>query len=120
MINLHLGGASHHLDNPDNFEYNENHNMILIERESLIGGYFKNSYGNGSVLLAKRYEWSCSSINYGFMVGATYGYEDHQTPVTWNKFTPVVIPYVQYDFGGVKPTVSLMGTAVVLSVELEL
>ena len=120
MINLHLGGVSHHLDSPSDIEYNESHNMILIERESYVGGFFLNSYGNASLMAAKRYDWTYRSVNYGFMAGIVYGYEDYQAPLTWNKLTPAFIPYVQYDYGKVKPTISLMGTAIVLSVELEL
>ena len=119
MFNLHLGGASHHLDHNEDFDYNESHNLVLIERESYVGGYFKNSYGNDSLLAAKRYDWTYKRINYGFMAGIVYGYEDYQTPLTWNKLTPALIPYIQYDYEGIKPTVSLMGTAVVLSVEFD-
>ncbi|WP_020408909.1 hypothetical protein [Hahella ganghwensis] len=120
---VHGGGWSHHIDSSD-YDYNSNHRLIAGEYRDWIGGYFRNSFDEDSFFIGHRFNKQLGDIRLSIMPGATYGYRHCTKPKDLDgndrRVCPVVVPSATYTKYQVKPTVSLMGTAVVLTIELDL
>lgn len=79
---LLFGGWSHHTDT--SYEYNESHNMIGIQCNSISAMHFSNSYGEESYGIG--YDWvgyKAGPIELGAYAGLWSGYEgyDYGRPV---------------------------------------
>lgn len=113
-----LGGWSHHLSTPD---LNETHNLVAIEHNGWIGGYFKNSYNDDSGFAGKMLTVS-ESKNYevGVALGVVYGYDKEDLDfMNVNGFMPMFIPYASWTTYTVQPTVMLLGEAVTLTFRID-
>lgn len=113
---IYLGGWSHHLNGGD---YNETHNLIAVECDQFIGGYFLNSYSQDTFFFGyKANVVDNSYFNAGLMFGGMHGYGDRFPNVF--GVAPMVSPYVSIGNWYVKPTVMMLGSAVALTFRIDL
>lgn len=104
---MHIGGGDYNQFNPGA--------LVRFDNQLVAGGY-KNSFSDLSLIVAKDYRWKSNKWEYGFIAGGVTAYD---LPWTIRGVTAMVIPYVSYDFNGVKPTLSLVGHAVGFNLEVE-
>jgi len=81
-------------------------------------GWFVNSYYNDTFIAAKRFNYKYKSLEYGVIAGVSYGYYCDELVVCFNRFSPVMAPYVSYAEYRMQPTVSIMGAAVFLTLKI--
>lgn len=112
-----IGAWSTHFDS--DYEYNEQHNLIAVEVNSYMAGYFKNSYGRDTVFLAKEFSKQTSVGEFGVMAGVMRGYtvcygdDDTNTDVC-----PMLAPYWEPD-GDVMPRFLIFGNAAAVAINVE-
>lgn len=116
---LYLGGWSSHLTDG---EYNETHHFHAYEKDSWLIGDFVNSFNDYTLLAGKKYSWKndSESIEWGFLVGMTYGYSNDDVAISIDGFMPALVPYVSYTEYKVQPALLLLGNAVALTFRVEL
>jgi hypothetical protein len=123
MLELYFTALSYHIDGRGYWEdgkhhhYNERNPGIILAYDDYLAGGYKNSFGDLSVLVAKKCDWQKDNLHYGFIAGGVIGYDEYFPAAA--GVTPFAAPYVSYDFNGIKPTVLLLGSAVTLSVGFE-
>jgi len=72
-----VGGWSKHVLGLSSGITNETHNIFAVEHNSYSAGYFKNSYGNDTVFVAKTWRKEFfEHIEGSFSLGVNYGYEE--------------------------------------------
>lgn len=106
--------ASMHFAQGDYNQFNPGA-LVKFDNQLVVGGY-KNSFNDVSLIVAKDYRWESQDWEYGFIVGGVTAYD---LPWTIGGVTAMVMPYVAYDFDGVKPTLSLVGHAIGFNLEVE-
>lgn len=122
MLELYFTALSYHIDGRGYWEdgkhhhYNEQNPGIILAYEDYLAGGYKNSFGDLSVLVAKKYDWQKDNWHYGLIAGGVTAYDAKWTVAGVTSFAA---PYISYDFNGIKPTVLLLGSAVTLSVGFE-
>lgn len=119
---LHTGAWSHHIGS--DYDYNEQHDLLAVEHENVMAGYFRNLFGDDSALAGYRFtdQWT-EHVEASVLVGASYGYRgDCLMPqyAGQRKACPLVVPTVTYTEYRVQPSVFVMGNAVAVSVRWEL
>ena len=123
---VRLGGLSTHLSGGD---YNSNHRVFIVEHNKFFGGYFRNSYYDDSYMVGRTYLLKTeNSTEINLHLGMSYGYREsskcykyqHDIPNDRKVFCPVVSPEIKFVKVPLKPAISLMGTAVVLTFEIGL
>ena len=101
---------------------NETHNLLAVQHNGYIGGYFENSYGDDTAFAGVDYSAKLShNIEIGVMAGATYGYRGC-FPLDGEgskRACPMVAPHASYTKYPVQPTVILLGEAVAASIRWE-
>ena len=119
---LHTGAWSHHVGSE--YDYNETHNLLAVEHNGYLAGYFKNSQNDDSALVAARWRKAYPySLEASVLVGATYGYrEDCVKPDTVGRkrVCPLAVPAITYTGSQPQPSVMIMGNAVTFSVRWKL
>lgn len=119
---IHTGAWSHHVDTE--YDYNETHKLLAVERNGYLFGYFENSYNDDSALVAAKWDKPLTSnLEASVLVGATYGYRGDcrsPDPAKAKRVCLLAVPAVTYT--GTTPQVSgmIMGNAVTLSIRWEL
>lgn len=72
---LYLGALSKHFGSED---YNETHNLVMVEHNGLIAGYTDNSYDDDTFLLGGKFRVERADfiphVESSVLVAATYGY----------------------------------------------
>lgn len=68
---IHFGGWSAHLKDA---EYNETHNLVALEHQSVMIGTFDNSYGDESWFAGYRFSREYGYLELSAVPGAVYGY----------------------------------------------
>lgn len=116
---LHLGGWSKHLVDGN---FNETHHLIAIEHDNYIIGGFVNSFDDYTLLAGKKFSWQNEneSLEWGFLVGITYGYSSQDVSLSVNGFMPVLVPYLSCTEYKVQPALLLLGNAVAITFRIEL
>lgn len=116
---LYAGAWSKHFGNE---EYNEQHNLVAIEHQNVIGGYFRNSYDEDALTLGYKFKRDYGPLEAGVVAGAVYGYR--HCLKGWadqeRRACPMIAPYVSWDAGPVNPTVLVLGNAVAISIRVGL
>ncbi|ALY07250.1 hypothetical protein VmeM32_00151 [Vibrio phage vB_VmeM-32] len=116
---VHFGGWSHHVKTND-FEYNETHNMKIVQRNNILFGEFTNSFGNRTYVVG--YDLVLTNkhdFQFGLIGGLVHGYKNDAVK-SWNyNVMPIVVPYVTYTKYDIQPSVSLMGNAFVFSIKYQ-
>ncbi|CAH9012268.1 putative TMhelix containing protein [Vibrio phage 168E36-1] len=121
---IYTGGLSFHIDgkeDPDGYEYNNNHELIAIEYKSAFVATMINSYHTRSYAVG--YSFSVIEAQYfnlDAVAGVIHGYTKEQNDIlrmgSVNGFGSLILeantPYV-------KPAVMLFGTAFVFSLKYE-
>lgn len=113
------GGFSTHIGSEHNYEWF--HRMVLLEKDSYVVGYFRNSYDEDTFTVGKMFTKKDKQVNLNLYLGATYGYREssgcykHQLDKPNND--KIVCPAVAIgiDFPEVKthPSILLLGNALV-------
>lgn len=122
MLELYFTALSYHINGRGYLEdgkrhhYNEQNPGVILAYDDYLAGGYKNSFGDLSVLVAKKYDWQKDNWHYGFIAGGVTAYDAKWTVAGVTSFAA---PYISYDFNGIKPTVLLLGSAVTLSVGFE-
>ena len=117
--NVFVGAWSKHIGSGD---YNERHDLVAVEHNNVVAGYFRNSYNEDSFALAYDIDYSYGPLRAGVMAGAVYGYR--HCLKGWadsdRKTCPMIAPYASFDMGPVSPTVLLLGNALAVTFRVEL
>lgn len=116
---VHVGGWSHHVKVED-FNYNETHNMKIVQRNNILFGEFTNSFGNSTYVVG--YDLKLANkhdFQFGLIGGAVHGYKNDAIKSWKFNVMPIVVPYVTYTKYDIQPSLSLMGNAVVVSVKYQ-
>ena len=128
---MHIGGWSHHLNpNKYDFEYNESHEMLAIEYQNWVVGTFINSFYDRTWLVGYNFKKDLTDeIQVGAMLALSYGYDEEDVAeeklaLNHKGFMPIGYfhaSYLAYQDKDIKvrPTFGLMGSALVLMVQLE-
>ena len=119
---LYTGAWSHHIG--ASRDYNETHNLLALEHNAYMAGYFKNSQGDGSALVGVK--WAkplIYDLKASVMVGASYGYKadclrPEESGAT--KVCPMAVPAITYTGAKVQPSLSMIGNAVTFSIRWKL
>ena len=117
---VHVGAWSQHFSGSD---YNESHNLLAAEHQGYIAGYFKNSYGEDSGFIAKRFVRDYGHWQAGVTVGAVHGYRSCLKG--WDgennkRLCPLISPSITYTAYAVQPSLLVMGNAVAVSIRTDL
>ena len=113
-----LGGWSTHLVDCGkrsglDCEYNETHNMIMVEHKGLTVGTFKNSYHKNSQVAG----YTFRKGNYSALVGMATGYSgDNECLVSIGKLCNIVA--LSYSLEPIK--ITLLGEALAISFEFKI
>lgn len=109
---------------------NEQHQMFVVEHNNIVAGYFKNSYGDDSGVIARKYHiMSNNTLSFDISVGASYGYKAcrprERYPLDADKlFCPAVVPeltYTKYEGKySIQPSVMIISGAVVLALKVQI
>lgn len=124
---LYLGGWSKHfiVKGDGSIPLNESHNIVAIERNNWIAGYFKNSYFDDSALVARKYHiMSNNTWALDIAVGASYGYrtcsmEGRYPRDADKRWCPAIVPELTYTKYRVKPSIMVMTGALVLTFKID-
>lgn len=103
-------------------QLNETHNLLAIQYEKILVGYFKNSFYDHSALAGYNiYHRSYEHFDVDLYVGLTYGYRDcfAKFTTTYTEYKekskticPLAVPMVTYTGSDlVQPYVALFGSA---------
>lgn len=72
---LYLGALTEHFSDKD---YNESHNLVMVEHSGMIAGYTDNSYDEDTFLLGGKFRVERADflphVESSVLVAATYGY----------------------------------------------
>jgi hypothetical protein len=104
--------------------FNEDHNLIGIQYGSYMVGWFKNSFGDDSAIVARDFDLtSFGGIDLGITAGATYGYTDCKVEQYYDsKASKKVCPHAALNFiytdYKIQPVISVDLTGSVVSLEL--
>ena len=72
-----IGGWSKHVLGFSDGVTNETHNIFAVEHDSYSAGYFRNSYGNDTVFVAKTWRKELfDHVEGSISLGVNYGYEE--------------------------------------------
>lgn len=112
---LYTGAWSTHLSSG---EYNEQHDLIAYERDRYILGYFKNSYNDDTIFIAKHWYKDLHDLRVGVYGGVMYGYRDclRGGADRGKRVCPMIAPAISLRTTQPSPTLFLLGTAVAISV----
>lgn len=116
---VHFGGWSHHVKT-NNFEFNETHNMKIVQRNNVLFGEFTNSFGNRTYVVG--YDLVLTNkhdFQFGLIGGVVHGYENDAIKTWKYNLMPIVVPYVTYTKYDIQPSLSLMGNAFVFSIKYQ-
>ena len=118
---IFLGGISKHFGNEN--VTNENHELVALEFNHIIGGTFINSYGNRSYLLGYSAEWNKDHwLSFHLAAGVVKGYSDEQykyLPCFQSEVCPTAIVGLSVNTPYTKPHLFLMGNALVFTLGFE-
>lgn len=112
-----LGGWSYHFDRGQ--DWNESHNMVIVEHKDYALGYMKNSYGDDTFMFFKDFTWYESEyVNFGWKVGGNIGYDKEDVSLQFFGIVPILDPYFEFnavEVGGVeiKPVILYNWSSVV-------
>lgn len=75
-LELYVGAKSVHFREPadPSFEYNENNKLAGIEYRSILTGYYKNSFGDDSFFVGKRFAYPVNDFEIRLNALVVYGY----------------------------------------------
>lgn len=114
-----VGGFSTHLSDRD---YNSFHRLLVVEKDTYFGGYFRNSYYQDTFIVGKNFR---VNNEVGILSGLTYGYREDSNCYKYqgmdNYSDRIVCPYVGLEFGlelPYRPTFLIFGNAIVLGFKL--
>lgn len=112
-----LGAWSTHFNS--DYEYNEQHNLVAVEMNSYVAGYFKNSYNRDTVFIAKEFSKRSIAGTFGLMAGVMRGYtvcygEDYSN----TDVCPMLAPYYKPP-GTVTPRFLLFGNAAAVAINVK-
>lgn len=116
---LYLGAWSYHIS--EERDLNETHYLLACEKRTYIVGGMKNSHGDPTALVGKRFDlFGHGHIKSIVYVGATFGYYGCGNGDTGSSRTicPAVIPEISYTKYRVKPSILLLGNAVAISAKV--
>lgn len=112
-----VGAWSTHFDT--DHEYNEQHNLVAVEYNGYVAGYFKNSHDRDTVFLAKEFKKDTAIGEFGVMAGVMRGYTVCYGNDDTNTDTcPMLVPYYEPD-GPVAPRFLLFGNAAAVAINIE-
>ncbi|EDM46257.1 hypothetical protein [Marinobacter algicola] len=116
---LHAGAWSQHFSDE---QRNETHDLIAVEVDSYMAGYFENSYSEDALFAAKRWSWQYGNFEAGIAVGAVYGYRSctKGTADRSRRLCPLVYPSLTYTKYVIQPSVLVLGNAVAVSIRADL
>ena len=112
MLEAFLIMGSIHL-NESEYDRNEVNQGLIVSYDSVVAGGYYNSFRDMSYLVAARKNWSVGNLSYGVIGGGVTGYD---VKTTVGGVTAFVAPYINYNIGGIEPTILVMGNAVTFSV----
>ena len=115
---IYLGGWSKHLNGDAD---NETHWFHAYEYNNWQIGGFINSHNDYTVEVSYNFVLGeYRHFEYGSLVGLSYGYKEEDVDfLNYNRFMPIVVPYVAYTEYQVQPVVGLLGSAVFFTVRYE-
>lgn len=125
----YLGGWS---DHPfSDHEYNENHRLLAVEHDGWTAAFFDNSYDEDTLAAGYHFKPQLTRLGHfqaGAVAGLSYGYRDCRKG--WDRegqrrrVCPMLAPSLSYtgweDATSIKPTVLVLGSAVVATVGIDL
>ncbi len=114
MIEVYLLVASHHIGGGD---YNERNEGVIFSVDGYFIGAYDNSFDRTSVLVGKGWSYDHNYFTLSLNAGAVNNYE---TPITVGGWTPFIAPRVTYNKYTLKPSISILGSAIVFGVSVEL
>lgn len=123
---LYLGGWSQHFNTKGDgsITLNESHNIVAVEYNNWLVGYFKNSYNDDSGVVARKYRiMSGNNLSFDVAIGTVYGYRTCERRSTYpngssKKWCPAVVPEISYTKYRVQPSVMVMSSAVVVAIKV--
>lgn len=118
---LMFGGIGHHVGGSK--KLNDFHRTAIISHKHYFAGYFKNSLDEDTFVTGKSFVFKDSSANLVLNAGLSWGYRkssncfdiDPNHAASPKIVCPLLAPSIQFHNLPLTPSVTLMGTAVVLN-----
>lgn len=130
---LYTGAWSYHFGDTymETDEYfsdvsNSTHYLLAYERNNYIVGGFKNSFGDPTDLVGRKFNvFDAGGFEGSLYAGATYGYfacqKDLVEPDKQKaRVCPALVPEVAYKRFAVQPAVIILGNAIALTIKWEI
>lgn len=120
-LGVYLGGWSYHLGT--DYNYNENHNMVVLEYDNVVFGGFKNSFDENTYVLGYHWYKDVDDFRFSAIGLLTYGYskgnyyEVFYERGSGSKALIVPVVSVSYTKYNVQPAIGLMGNALAVLVK---
>lgn len=119
---IYAGAWSEHLISGDEYDYNEQHDLIGVEHNGFMAGHFVNSYGVDSQIVGYRLkrEW-LADVEASLILGAVRGYTTcYGDDGSDKEICPAAVPMLTYTGSRIQPTVMLFGEALAIGFRIEL
>jgi|AntDeeMinimDraft_6_1070357.scaffolds.fasta_scaffold13922_2 hypothetical protein len=120
---LYTGALTYHPDGFDEGVTNESHALVAIEYDSVMAGYYDNSFGDPTVFASYRFHTNIAKhVEAGLQIGVNFGYKgacfksSEFTESDMLRFCPeatLTLSYTKYD---AQPWIGLRGPIPMLGV----